>query len=257
MDAMQLIRGLCALTVFVLGTVVGSFLNVCIYRIPLHITVVKGRSFCPRCKKTLKWYDMFPVVSWLVLRGRCRFCGQPISPRYPVIEAANGLLWLLAWQSFGWQWAAAAACLSLSALLCAAMIDHDTGEIPDGISIFLLVLAGLAMLAPGYPVGRLARLAGLAAVSLPMLVLAVWKGGFGGGDVKLCAAFGLLWGWQRSLLAALIAAVAGAAWGVVLLRRGAGGKTAFAFGPFLALGMAVAVLWGGGIIGWYLGLLGL
>ena len=123
------------------GLVVGSFLNVCIYRIPLGISVAKGRSFCPACGEKIAWYDNVPLLSFFVLRGRCRRCGDRISPRYPAVEAANALLWLLCYLSHGYSAKTLLLCLALSALLVAAMIDRDTGIIPDRISVFLAALA--------------------------------------------------------------------------------------------------------------------
>ncbi|WP_308753702.1 prepilin peptidase [uncultured Anaerotruncus sp.] len=236
------------------GLVVGSFLNVCIYRIPLGISVAKGRSFCPSCGEKIAWYDNVPLLSFLVLRGRCRRCGARISPRYPAVETANALLWLLCCLSHGYSAGTLLLCLALSALLTAAMIDRDTGIIPDRISVFLAALACCSLFTPGFP-SPLARLGGALCVSVPMLLAALLWDGFGGGDIKLCAAFGLLAGWRLSLLAILFASVSGAAWAVfLLLRRGAGRKTAFPFGPFLAAGMGLSLLWGEELIGWYLSL---
>lgn len=190
------------------GLVVGSFLNVCIYRIPLGISVAKGRSFCPACGEKIAWYDNVPLLSFLVLRGRCRRCGDRISPRYPAVEAANALLWLLCYLSHGYSAKTLLLCLALSALLVAAMIDRDTGIIPDRISVFLAALACCSLFAPGFP-SPLARLGGALCVSVPMLLAALLWEGFGGGDIKLCAAFGLLAGWRLSLLAILFASVSG------------------------------------------------
>lgn len=245
---------LMATAALVLGLVVGSFLNVCIYRIPLGITVVSGRSFCPSCKKTIAWYDLVPVLSFLVLRGRCRSCGSPISPRYPAVELLNGLLWLLCCLFHGFTPRALVLALGLSALVVAGFIDHDTGLIPDRLSVFLLLLAAASLFLPGFA-SPLSRVLGLLIPALPMLLAAKLFGGFGGGDVKLCAAFGALAGLPLSLLAALLSSVTGAAYGLLLVKKkGAGRKTAFPFGPFLALGMGAALLFGERLVSFYLSL---
>ncbi|MBC2871468.1 prepilin peptidase [Bittarella massiliensis] len=247
-----------ALLLFAFGSVIGSFLNVVIYRAPQGISVAKGRSFCPSCGKTLRPLDMVPVFSWLALRGRCRSCGAPISPRYPLVECAGGVLALLCVGALGPTPLAAVAFGALCALLCVACIDAATMEIPNGL---VLVLAAFALLAvPAAPeVGLLSRLLGAAEISLPLfLCTRLVPESFGGGDVKLMAVAGFLLGWRATLAAAFLALVGGGLYGVWLLAtRRAGRKSHFAFGPFLAGGIGVALLWGEGLIAGYLSLFGL
>lgn len=247
-----------ALFLFVFGSVIGSFLGVVVDRVPQGISVAKGRSFCPHCGETLRPRDLVPLVSWLALRGRCRFCGAPISRRCPALEAAGGALALVCAGALGLTAQAAVAFGALCVLLCIALIDADTMEIPNGL---VLALAGLALLslfaAPAVGVGS--RLLGAAAVSLPLLLITrLIPESFGGGDVKLMAAAGFLLGWRAVLVAAFLALVAGGLYGVWLLAtRRAGRKSHFAFGPFLAGGIGVALLWGEALIGGYLALFGL
>lgn len=126
--------------IFAFGIVIGSFLNVCIYRIPQHETVVTERSHCMRCGYQLAWYDMVPVFSWLFLRGRCRRCKEPISPQYPIIEALNGILYIVVFAVNGLELTSIIYCFLTSALIVLSVIDWRTYEIPFGINIFILVL---------------------------------------------------------------------------------------------------------------------
>ena len=126
--------------IFAFGIVIGSFLNVCIYRIPQHETVVTERSHCMKCGYQLAWYDMVPVFSWLFLRGRCRKCKAPISPQYPIVEALNGIMYVIIFAANGLEISSIIYCLLTSALIVLSVIDWRTYEIPFGINIFILVL---------------------------------------------------------------------------------------------------------------------
>ena len=127
--------------VFLLGSVIGSFLNVCILRIPAGESIVTGPSHCPKCGRRLKWYELVPIFSFLALRGRCKGCKDPISAQYTLIEAVNGVLWILAFQRFGPSLEALGTALMAAALLTLSIIDERTREIPPGITAFIGVLA--------------------------------------------------------------------------------------------------------------------
>lgn len=239
---------------FVAGLLIGSFLNTCIYRFPIGQTVVTGRSMCMSCHHNIAWYDLIPVASFLLLRGKCRNCKASISPRYPCVELLNALLYLATFLVLGVSVHAVLVCLMLSALIVAAFIDHDTQTVPDRISIFiaLVALAGLFAL-PAPPLWE--RVAGMLIISAPMLLLACLTGGFGGADIKLSAACGLLLGYKAMLLAAMLAAVSAAVVAVVLIAtKKATRKTPIAFVPFLAVGLALSALFSDSIIRWYLSL---
>lgn len=239
----------------VVGLMIGSFLNVCIYRIPKKETIVTGRSHCMSCGTPIRWYDLIPVVSFLALRGRCRHCGARISPRYPCIELLNAALYLLLYLSRGLTLALLPLAAAVSALVVAGTIDCDTGKIPNGVSLFLLA-SGAAALPLDGGVSVPARLLGLLAGGLPLLLAAVLsRGGMGLGDVKLAGAAGLAAGWQGSLLALLLASVAGAlvSCALVLARRRTF-KSAVPFGPFLAAGFIFALLYGAPLLRWYFSL---
>ncbi len=243
------------LLIFMAGAGIFSFLNVVIYRLPRKISFVTGRSHCPSCDATLRWYDMVPVFNWFYLRGKCRDCGARISPRYPAVEALGGVFALLCIYRFGREAEAIAAFVFLAVLTVVAFIDADTMEIPNGLVIGILIIAIVAW-ACGLVPGWRDRLIGFACVSVPMLLITLAiPGAFGGGDIKLMAAAGLFLGWKQCLVATFLAIVAGGLYGIFLLAaRKKGRKEHFAFGPFLCAGMAAALFWGEPLLEWYLGL---
>ncbi len=237
------------------GACVGSFLNVCIYRIPRGMSVVSGSSSCPECKKPLGILDLATVLSYILLRGRCRLCRASISPRYPMVELTTALLFLAAFLHWGVSWRAVSAGILFSILIAASIIDFDTGIIPDEIIIAAFILGAPALLLTS-PGRLLSGLAGLCAAGIVMIIIALASGGgLGGGDVKLSAVIGFFLGWPHALVALFLAFLAGALAGVVLLASGRKGrKDAVPFGPYLALGGTTGALASDGIIIWYTGL---
>ena len=240
------------LWVFLFGLLIGSFLNVCIYRIPQKISVAMGFSYCPSCHHRLMPKDLFPVASYLLLRGSCRYCGAPISKRYPLIETVTGLLFVLNWLRLGFTPMGALTAALLAVLVVITMIDLDLQIIPDGLNLFILVLALPAIFFSGRSLPE--HLIGLVAVSLLLFIVAVLSnGGMGGGDIKLMGAAGLFLGWKLILLALIVGSVVGAIISLILLAaKKAGRKTMIPFGPFLSLGIAIAALYGDDLIWWYL-----
>ena len=241
------------ITIFLFGIVIGSFLNVCIFRIPNHEPVVTERSHCMNCGYQLSWYDMVPVFSWLCLGGKCRKCKTPISPQYPIVEAVNGILYMVVFAVNGFSLESILYCLFVSALLVLSVIDWRTYEIPIGINIFILVL-GILHTALDYS-NWLTYVVGFFSVSL-FLFLLLWisKGrAIGGGDVKLMAVAGLLLGWKLAILAFFIGCIVGSV--IHLLRmKLSGADKVLAMGPYLSVGLFIAALWGNAMIGWYLGM---
>lgn len=239
--------------VFLYGILVGSFLNVCIYRIPKHESIVTVRSHCMSCGYGLKWYDLVPVFSWLCLRGRCRKCKARISVQYPIIEALNGGLWLLIIFLCGLNVEGVLYCLLASALVVLGMIDFATYEIPFGINVFIGVL-GLVRLCTDLKHWYLYAAGFFLVSGIFWLVLMATKGkGMGGGDVKLMAAAGLLLGAPKVFLAMLI----GCLLAVIvhpLRMRLSGEGSRLAFGPYLAAGILLSALAGEPVIAWYLSL---
>jgi len=240
---------------FIFGLVVGSFLNVVIARLPMERSIVHPRSACPDCGAAIRWYDNLPVVSWLSLRGRCRACHHPISRRYPTVELLTGILFALA------AWHAAtvldlvAAMVFLAALVVISGIDLDHQIIPDIITLPGIVVGALLSLL-GSPKSWLDVLLGILVGGGPfvLIILLTAGRGMGGGDPKLGAMIGAFLGWKLALLAILIGVWSGGAVAIALLATGRKGrKAAIPFGPFLALGGMISLLWGGRLLVWYLG----
>ncbi|RMF83774.1 MAG: prepilin peptidase [Nitrospirae bacterium] len=238
-----------------LGLIVGSFLNVCIHRLPRRESVVSPPSHCPACGRRIRPWDNVPVLAWLWLRGRCRDCGARISIRYPLVEAANGGLWgIVAW-TYGPTLEAVAVACFLSALLVVTLIDLDHQIIPDRITLPGIPLAWLVAVGLGRLTWLDATLGAAIPAGLFLAVVYLSRGGMGLGDVKLVAMIGAFLGWRLALLTILLAAVSGSLVGVaMMLFLGKGRKTAVPFGPFLALGAVASLAWGEAILRWYLGL---
>lgn len=240
------------LIIFVAGLLIGSFLNVCIYRIPEGEGIVFGRSRCRTCKEVLKWYELIPVVSFLCQGGKCRHCGEKISVQYPLVELAGGLIYVWVAAVCGWTWESLLYCICSSTLLVVGIIDERTFEIPLGCNILIGVLGGVHLFLD--MAHWLDYVAGMCMVSGLFLItyLLTKKKGIGGGDIKLMAAAGLLLGWQKILLALFIGSVAGMVIHLTLMKlRGKSGI--LAFGPYLAVGIFAAMLYGDAILAWYFG----
>ena len=242
--------------IFIFGITIGSFLNVCIYRIPLGESIVAAPSHCMTCGRKLKWYDMVPVFSWLVLGGKCRNCKSKISVQYPIIEGVNGILYVMICAVNGLEWSSVIYCFMASALLVLSIIDWRTYEIPFGINVFLFVL-GVAMTILDR--GNLAEhLIGMICVSGLLGILYLLTGGraIGGGDIKLMFACGLILGWKLILLAFFLGCIIGSVVHIIRMSVKKAGRM-LAMGPYLSAGIFLAALWGNAWINWYLSLLGL
>ncbi len=237
-----------------LGLVLGSFLNVCILRWPKDESVVRPPSRCPGCGSGIAWYDNIPVVSWLLLRGKCRKCGERISIQYPLVELATGLLW--AWMA--WRHGASLEALRGATfgtiLLGIAMADARFYIIPDEFSLGGLALGLLFSLAGGLPTLGQAVLGAAAGFGLLWLVgvlgtLAFKEEAMGGGDIKMMAMVGAFVGWSGVLLTIFLGALLGSLIFVPLAL--AGRKKLVPFGVFLALGAAAAYVAGPSLVTWY------
>lgn len=243
------------LLVLLLGACVGSFLNVCIHRMPQGMSVVFGPSHCPRCSRRLKVPDLLPVLSFILLRGRCRYCGAAVSPRYPAVEALTAALFFAAYHHWGLGWQTVSMWVFFSALVVVSLVDYDTRQILDEALVAALFLGAPAL----WMVSRdklLDGMAGLLAAGLLMLAIALAaRGGMGGGDVKLSAVMGFFLGWPNVLVALLLAFISGALAGSALLFAGEKKrKDAVPFGPFLAMGSVAGTFWAEPLIRWYLSL---
>ena len=242
------------IVIFIFGIIIGSFLNVCIYRIPLHQSIVTVSSHCMTCGRKLKWYDMIPVFSWLLLGGKCRNCKSKISLQYPVIESLNGILYVVICLVNGMDLFSLIYCLMTSALLTLSLIDWRTYEIPPGINAFLFILGvAAAVLDRG---NLLSHMAGMVCVSgfLGILYLISRGRAIGGGDIKLMFACGLILGWKQIILAFLLGCIIGSVIHLIRIRVQGEGHV-LAMGPYLSAGIFLAALWGNAWISWYISLL--
>lgn len=241
------------------GLCVGSFLNVVIARVPEGRSIAYPGSACPRCGTPIRWYDNVPVLSFVLLRARCRSCRDPIAWRYPLVETTAGVLFVLAYLRFGVSLQLGAALLLLSALIAITGIDLDHQIIPDVLSLPGIALGLLASLAP-HGIGWMNSLLGLVVgggVFIVIIVgstLVLGQPGMGVGDVKLGAMLGTFLGWQFGLLGILLSVLIGGPLAAGLLATGRKGrKDPLPFGPFLALGGVISMFWGDAILAWYFG----
>ncbi len=237
--------------IFIFGLVIGSFVNVCICRIPRKESIVSKRSHCESCGYQLKWYDLIPVFSYLCLGGKCRNCKTKISVQHLVIEVLNGALYLLVFFVCGISVESLLYCLAGSALLALSIIDFRTYEIPVGFNYFIGVLGIIRVITDIQNWSE--YVIGFVAVSAFLYLLYVLSKGraIGGGDIKLMAACGLLIGWKLIILAFLLGCIVGSVIHVIRMRV-SGEDHVLAMGPYLALGVMIAALWGNAFLTWYL-----
>jgi leader peptidase (prepilin peptidase)/N-methyltransferase len=257
----EALRTTALLLAFPVGLCWGSFLNVCIHRLPLYQSVVRPRSRCPGCGQSIASWDNIPVISWLLLRGACRGCGMRISFRYPAVELLAGLFTLLLVWMHGPTAAFAASFFFCSAMVVLIFTDYDHQILPNTVTIPGTVAGFLFSLFPG-GVTWVSSLIGL--VLGWVAIVAVSKAykkmrgveGMGMGDAKMMALVGAFLGWPSVLLVLVIGSFLGSLAGVFLLSSGRGGLQAkLPFGTFLGIAGLVALFFGDPILGWYMGLL--
>lgn len=243
-----------------LGLVVGSFANVCVHRLPRQQSIVWPPSRCPGCGARIRAWDNLPVLSWIILRGRCRDCRAPISPRYPVVEAANGLLWLALAVLRGPTLQALVAMVLVTALLVLTLVDVEHQLLPDRVTLPGIVLGLGASFLPGSPLRPLeAVAAALGGYVAFVLIWWIWKAlrhldALGQGDWKMAAMLGACLGWQKMLLTVFLASIGGAVVGLLVLRLR--GTDRLPLGTFLGVAGILVVFFGGPLVTWYEGLLG-
>jgi leader peptidase (prepilin peptidase)/N-methyltransferase len=255
-------HGVLVLGCGLLGLLIGSFLNVVIWRVPQKLSVVRPPSHCPQCETPIRPVDNVPVLSWLLLHGKCRHCGNPIAVRYPLVEAGCGVLFAAVAARFGSSWALPAYLVLTAALLAISIIDLEHFIVPDRITapltVSALALLGLAAVADGngWRFGRM-LLGGVAFFAFLLVLNLLYPRGMGMCDVKLSFSLGLYlgWlGWGQVFLGGFLAFLLGALVGVGLIATGIKGRKDFVpFGPFLALGTLITILWGSPILRWYTG----
>lgn len=235
---------------FIYGIVIGSFVNVLIYRLPKCEDIVKMRSHCTSCGYQLRWFDLIPIVSYVLYRGKCRKCGQRISIQYPLVEALNGILYILVGMVYGICIDTVFLCLLSSILVAIAVIDFRTMIIPPMLNYMIGFLGIIRMIIDyrhfaNYMIGFLS-------VSLFLLILYMISHGkwIGGGDIKLMAATGLLIGWKLNILAFFLGCIYGSVIHILRMKISHKGHV-LALGPYLAAGVMTAVLFGDRLISWY------
>jgi leader peptidase (prepilin peptidase)/N-methyltransferase len=252
--------------VFVFGAVIGSFLNVCIHRLPREQSIVNPPSHCPHCNERVRWFDNIPLVSFLVLRGKCRYCCAAITPRYFVVELLTAVLFLALWWSYGVTWYALIYAVLVAGLIAATFIDFEHYIIPDEITLGGIVLgvllSGLCPVLHGTTMSGAALLRSLAGAvvgGVTLLVIALAgekifkKEAMGMGDVKLLAAIGAFLGWKATLFVVFLSSLLGGVAGLVLVvgkRKEWGSR--LPYGPYIALAAVQWLFWGPTAVLWYL-----
>jgi leader peptidase (prepilin peptidase) / N-methyltransferase len=242
--------------VLIVGLIIGSFLNVCIYRIPRKESIAWPSSHCPSCRYVLKWYDLFPVVTYIALRGKCRQCRSNISIQYPLVELLTGISFVLVYLKFGLSWLLLSKLVFIILLIVIGIIDLEHMIIPNTIVVFGSLLGLAFTFLPGSPSLVLALVSGLGA-SLFFLLIWFFKG-MGMGDVKLAFMLGLFLGCPNITISIFLAALLGSVSGIILISlKGGSRKTPVPFGLFLAIGSIITVFYGQEIVTWYLTFIGL
>jgi leader peptidase (prepilin peptidase)/N-methyltransferase len=248
------------LTILILlGLAVGSFLNVCVHRLPRDQSLTVPPSRCPACEYRLHWFDNIPVVSYAILGGRCRKCRAPISIRYPLVELATMALFVLHGEVFGWSALLIPRLMFACAMVVLFAIDLEHHLLPNVITLpgIAIGLISSAVLPPGIVDALIGTLIGGGVLWLIGEAYFRYSGheGMGGGDVKMLAMIGAFLGWKLVLITLVLSSVAGSLIGlfVIVIKRG-GMKYALPYGTFLALGALVASLAGERIVNWYVGL---
>lgn len=241
-----------------LGLIVGSFLNVCIYRLPRRESVNWPGSHCTACNRPLSWYENIPIVSWLVLRGRCRTCGERISVVYPLVELITGVLFVAGYAIYGWTPMLAVRLAFACAMVVLFAIDLRHHLLPNVITVPGIVIGFLLslFLPPGWKASLIGLIAGGG------VLFAIAEGyyrlrgveGLGMGDVKMLSMIGAFLGWKLMLVTLILGSFAGSLIGVGVIALGRGGmKAALPFGTFLAVGALTAAVAGDPLVEWYTG----
>ncbi|WP_160686349.1 A24 family peptidase [Clostridium sp. C2-6-12] len=244
--------------IFILGVVIGSFLNVCIYRIPIEKSIAFPPSHCTNCEHNLKPIDLVPILSYIFIGGRCRYCKKKISPRYPIIEAVNGILYLLLYFKFGLTILTLKYCILASLLIVIGMIDYDTQFVFTSTTIFggLVAVIFIVIQAIVYKSGAIdLLLGGVAGFVIIGLIVFLTKG-MGEGDIEIASVCGLFLGLKWILLGLFLAIIIGGLVGVIILiLKLKKAKEKIAFGPFIAIGSLISMTWGVEILNSYWNLL--
>ena len=254
--------------IFIFGAVIGSFLNVCIYRIPQGLSIVRPSSRCTSCGTPIKFYDNIPILSYMLLAGKCRYCKAGLSIRYPLVELLNAVLYVIVLSRFGLDspWVLLAYCLFVSALIVIFFIDIDHQIIPDGITLpgipLAVIFGSLVLPDPFFRtdlLGWKSSLIGVIAGGGSFYLIAVIgkmmlkKDAMGGGDIKMMAMVGGLLGWKGVILTTFMGSLLGSViGGSLIIFKGKEWGAKIPFGPYLAAGALVSLFYGEDILKWYI-----
>ncbi len=236
---------------FFVGVMLGSFVGICVYRFPKKTNFLK-KACCDSCNSKLYLRDMIPLASFLLLKGRCRSCGAKVNIQYPLVELANGVLYMIVFMANGWNLQSAIYCLMTSAFLVIGIVDESTFEIPLPCNLFIGGL-GIVWCLCDYQ-NLVSYLIGFVCVSGALYLLYIITKGalIGGGDVKLMAASGLLLGWENATLAFFLACILGSIIHVIRMKVSKKAEHVLAMGPYLCMALWICALWGDKMIAWYL-----
>lgn len=236
--------------ILILGLFIGSFLNVCIYRIPNNQSISYPPSSCSVCNTRIKYYDLVPIISYMILRGRCRSCGEKISLRYPLIEGLNGVLYYLLYHTYGFSLSTLFFMFVISILIVITFIDYDHMIIPYRLNIILGVLGIFNMFLGIYPLNtKSAILGGLVGFGFFLLIAIVTGGQMGGGDIFLIGVLGLILGLGNIIMITILSFITGAIISIILLAtKVKSRKDPIPFGPFIALSAVLVILYANDIL---------
>ena len=243
--------------IFIYGLLIGSFLNVCIYRIPREESIIFPSSHCPNCGTSLKWYDLVPVLSYIFQKGKCRYCGGEISQQYPIVELLNAIMYLFIYLQFGFTLEFLFYAIIFSILIIITVIDLQHMIIPDSLVIAIFIFTIIYKLL-NYILYRqspelINSILGLVlSILLFLLIIIISKGGMGGGDATLIGVLGFILGIKGIFLAIFLSFILGAIISIFLLiMKIKNRKDPIPFGPFIILGFLIVVFWGESLINWY------
>lgn len=242
--------------ILIIGSLIGSFLNVCIHRIPKGKSISYPPSHCPKCESRLKPIDLIPILSYIIGRGKCRYCGEGISPQYPIVELLNGLIYVLIYLRFGLTAYFFKYAVLSSLLVVISFIDFKYQLIPDRLNIFCLGIGLISIiLNPNWTAVVNSAIGLFVGGGLFLIIAIITNGAMGGGDIKLMGALGFCLGWRDILLISLLSFVIGAIVSLFLLAsKIKGRKDYIPFGPFIAIAAVITMLYGDQLIQIYMGM---
>ena len=241
------------LIIFLLGLIIGSFLNVVIYRIPLKKSIIFPYSYCPYCETELPYYDLIPLISYFVNKGKCRYCNENISIQYPIVELLTALLFLLTFLKYGLNSEFIIFLLLISSLIIVSFIDFKHQIIPNEIT-FTFIPLGLILSLFFNHISFINSMLGLIIPAGVLLFIAfIYKKGMGIGDVKLIGMIGVFIGWKYALISIFIGALLGSIYGIfMMVTNNMIRKTQIPFCPFISTGAIIMILYGNNLINWYI-----